>query len=425
MKGRIVVFGLIVIGGGLYFSGLWENYAPIGKQMVRSLLGPEKMSELNQFVENNFPKVFSDTSSQDSNDQALVRLARYEAQLLTGDRDLAADVDLLGPQAESYGTAARARLTRNYSKGATTGSEYTKGQPVSLELEQLKNQVKTLEGQQEKLISELVRYRRKAKKFDSLPLERSDRVGKKDVNRNSNQQQIVDEFRARNKALKRDMGQLEVQLEAKNTEVSQLEAQLEQMKMKVTKRKGLEGEFLELQGKFSGLEQELVRVQNQLLVKQTEVEQLEKSDQREEKQPAPVSRRSKARVHKALSAPSKAREEVLVVTVNVPKANLRSGAGLEHSPIMQVKKGTRLMVEAKDGEWYRVLTPTGSRAYVKDDVVTRGTRSARAPKKPASRVVKGPELFSAPEKGAERIDEELEAFETLKRLLNDTTADVP
>ena len=260
-----------------------------------------------------------------------------------------------------------------------------------------------------------------------MPSERRSRSGKEKevISQESNQRQIVEEFRERNKSLKGDIGRLKRQLETKDTQVSQLESQIVQMKKEVVAKKKLESQLAGLRGKFSGVEQELVRVQNQLLVKQTEVEHLEKSDKQEEKQKVVVASRAKPRVRRSSSAPTKAREEVLVVTVNVPKANLRSGAGLEHSPVMQVKRGTKLMVEARDGEWYRVLTPTGSRAYIKDDVVTRGQQNVRGPQKPASRVLKRQELFSTPEKGNGKTDEELEAFETLKRLLNDATAEAP
>jgi uncharacterized protein YraI len=60
---------------------------------------------------------------------------------------------------------------------------------------------------------------------------------------------------------------------------------------------------------------------------------------------------------------------VLIVEVQSQKVNLRSGPGVEHSPVMQVAQGTRLTVESRQGDWYRVFTPTGGRAFVRQDMV--------------------------------------------------------
>ena len=42
---------------------------------------------------------------------------------------------------------------------------------------------------------------------------------------------------------------------------------------------------------------------------------------------------------------------------------------------MQISKGAKLTIESKEGEWYRVYTPTGSRAYVHQDVVQLGEKT--------------------------------------------------
>jgi SH3-like domain-containing protein len=76
--------------------------------------------------------------------------------------------------------------------------------------------------------------------------------------------------------------------------------------------------------------------------------------------------------------------EMLVATVMVDKANLRTGPGKNNSPVMSVSKGTRLAIETRSGEWYRVITPTGARAWILAEVVAFGNRMQAKP----SRVVR-------------------------------------
>lgn len=61
-----------------------------------------------------------------------------------------------------------------------------------------------------------------------------------------------------------------------------------------------------------------------------------------------------------------------VATVIVEKANLRTGPGENNSPIMTVSKGTRLAIETRLDEWYRVITPTGTRAWILSDLISFG-----------------------------------------------------
>ena len=58
-----------------------------------------------------------------------------------------------------------------------------------------------------------------------------------------------------------------------------------------------------------------------------------------------------------------------VVSVEVDKANLRAGPGKNHSALMTVKRGTRLVVETRQNDWLRITAPSGSRAWVSTDVV--------------------------------------------------------
>lgn len=65
-------------------------------------------------------------------------------------------------------------------------------------------------------------------------------------------------------------------------------------------------------------------------------------------------------------------EDMQIATVVADKAHLRTGPGKDNSPLMAVSKGTRLAVETRSGDWYRVIAPTGMRAWVSSDVVAFG-----------------------------------------------------
>jgi hypothetical protein len=71
--------------------------------------------------------------------------------------------------------------------------------------------------------------------------------------------------------------------------------------------------------------------------------------------------------------------DMLVGTVHVSKAHLRSGPGKDNSPLMSVSKGTRLVIETRQGGWYRVITPTGTRAWVASEVLSFGPNGNVAP----------------------------------------------
>ena len=73
----------------------------------------------------------------------------------------------------------------------------------------------------------------------------------------------------------------------------------------------------------------------------------------------------------------KADMPIAVVIVN--KANLRAGPSLKDSPLLEVSKGTRLVVETRQGAWYRVMAPNGKRAWVSSDVVNFGPNANSKP----------------------------------------------
>jgi hypothetical protein len=61
--------------------------------------------------------------------------------------------------------------------------------------------------------------------------------------------------------------------------------------------------------------------------------------------------------------------EIPIATVVADKVNLRTGPGRDNSPLMSVSKGTRLAVETRVGDWFRVIAPNGTRAWIESEVV--------------------------------------------------------
>jgi SH3-like domain-containing protein len=65
-----------------------------------------------------------------------------------------------------------------------------------------------------------------------------------------------------------------------------------------------------------------------------------------------------------------------VATISVEKADLRLGPGKNNSALMTLPRGSRLAVEARSGEWYRVFAPNGQRAWIHSSLVRFGDGSA-------------------------------------------------
>lgn len=66
--------------------------------------------------------------------------------------------------------------------------------------------------------------------------------------------------------------------------------------------------------------------------------------------------------------------DLTIATVAVEKAELRLGPGKNHSALMTVAQGSRLAVEARQGEWLRVFAPNGQRAWILGRLVTFGAK---------------------------------------------------
>ena len=70
--------------------------------------------------------------------------------------------------------------------------------------------------------------------------------------------------------------------------------------------------------------------------------------------------------------PPSAEAELQIATITADKADLRLGPGKNNSPLMTLRRGSRLAVEERQGEWYRVFAPNGQRAWIHSSLVSFG-----------------------------------------------------
>lgn len=143
--------------------------------------------------------------------------------------------------------------------------------------------------------------------------------------------------------------------------------------------------------------------------------------------------------------PAEVTTKDLTVKILVPKANLRTGPGEEHGVLQQIPMGVELLAEARAGEWYRVISPTGRRAFVSSKVVEPSTGKGKAntqknlspftkrkprkaaPKAPPGFVpFNGSDLKKKPKdsKSKKRTAEE-KAFELIKKKIQDKKLEAP
>lgn len=156
----------------------------------------------------------------------------------------------------------------------------------------------------------------------------------------------------------------------------------------------LRGRLADVDSRAGSLEKELSEARNRLMMAETEVERLSSVlESRNQAQIASFGRGGSAPLAvKPVSAPAGAlvtrrseaesrtpSSDMLIATVIVDKAYLRTGPSKDNSPLLAVPKGSKLTVETRQGEWYRVMAPTGVRAWVSSDVVAFGKDGMSGP----------------------------------------------
>ena len=66
---------------------------------------------------------------------------------------------------------------------------------------------------------------------------------------------------------------------------------------------------------------------------------------------------------------------VLRAKVVVDKANIRPSPSLKTKPILTLDRGSELLVDLQRGDWNRVVTPTGKKAWISSKVVELSNES--------------------------------------------------
>lgn len=184
--------------------------------------------------------------------------------------------------------------------------------------------------------------------------------------------------------------------------VAELKSNVERSAAEVAK---LKGDVSKKEKETKDLRGELAKVRNQLTIAEMQVERLSQIVESQNRkalgvytpdkaQPASVQKTS-TKTHspgasrtvtfietkpKGRSAePASSVPDVQILTVVADKANLRAGPGETNSVLMTVSRGTRLAVETKQGDWYRVTSPTGTHVWVSRDVIAFGPDALSRP----------------------------------------------
>ena len=114
------------------------------------------------------------------------------------------------------------------------------------------------------------------------------------------------------------------------------------------------------------------------------------------------------------SMPGAASQDMSLATVTAPSAALRTGPGPQYSTLMNVDQGTSLPIEGRQGEWLKVITPMGARAFIHGSACRLG-RQAGAPAQPQPAAAT--EQFVPVPKVGKLSDSEEAAFNSLNSAL--------
>ncbi len=162
-----------------------------------------------------------------------------------------------------------------------------------------------------------------------------------------------------------------------------------QVKAQVVKDSALNEKLAESEERARALERQLSEAKSQLAAAELEISRLstiiesnsrarlnlpeatvvrkpqpEKAAAPPQKQPAQPQVAEAARITDS--------SDLQVATITVEKADLRLGPGKNNSALMSLRRGSRLAVEARQGEWYRVFAPNGQRAWIHSSLVRFG-----------------------------------------------------
>jgi len=185
----------------------------------------------------------------------------------------------------------------------------------------------------------------------------------------------------------KSFGELRELIEKHTTLRNELKAQTATATSLKKKNSQLSEDLSSADRRIKNLENELSEARNRLMMAETEVERLSglvqtgsrsttlaRVEELAAQRRAPAAAPAVQRITSAIPA-----EEMPIATIVVDKANLRTGPGQDNSPLMSVSRGTRLAVETRRGDWYRVISPTGARAWVSAEVIAFGSTPVSSP----------------------------------------------
>lgn len=188
----------------------------------------------------------------------------------------------------------------------------------------------------------------------------------------------------------------EVKLVTKSNEQAEVKAPVEEKKpvaiVQVADKKSeqqpqQDKELANAKAKIAKLSKELDETRSRLIIAETEVERLNASIEQRNRDSLRAmnvtSSPPRARINPAEIEPlhnndeapvigDKMTSSIPVATVIVQKLSLKVGPNASSSTLMHVNEGTRLPIEGSQGGWYRVVAPSGARAWIPAAGVTIG-----------------------------------------------------
>lgn len=209
-------------------------------------------------------------------------------------------------------------------------------------------------------------------------------------------EEALNKSNSENSSLKNTIGDLQTSFETcdlQNDEKAKILSEFPQLKKKVVelelnvgikdvdlKRCNERKSELELvSATIPDLKKELMATKNELMMKEVELEQLGKKPSKHDNQQAKdvvkhqqddfFVRSGRKAADTSLGKKDSMLSDVTIVEVLGDKVALRSGPSPEDSEIMSVGKASRLTVEERIGDWYRVVAPNSMRAFIRADMV--------------------------------------------------------
>jgi hypothetical protein len=134
--------------------------------------------------------------------------------------------------------------------------------------------------------------------------------------------------------------------------------------------------------KVKTLQKELQETRNKLLIAETELERLSAmiSSQTQNRETTPTANDQSAVIFSTAKARAKSgNPDATIVTVVTDTASLRTGPSINSTKIMDVDNGQRLAVDDRQGDWFRVSTTSGMRAWVAVGDVAFGPSESSSP----------------------------------------------